>query len=525
MKERTGAILLIAIGIKVLLIGLAYVLPFSVLGLFGVESAGHAVLINYAPEVWLSLLALVFGTLIIVVSIAAENTPKLIDLFIGDPKGRLYIWLIMVSSLENIYLQVFSAQPGDFVSNVIFINNYVLLPVFVLLAIPYTFYILRYTKSANVIEHIYQENVEAMMSARFITAERFESNHKIIFETVNQLHDLLQYVQFKEPKGDIINRLGNSARLYLKLKSRFPAGYFKLNNQIRNDISFRTLTEKYAQIEGERTFYEQKILKVMGTTYLHLINEGHYELASLCGNELLEIGKAASNAKDKYAVDAVIIHFNTFMRYGINQGIRDREIRNIYNIIFHYSELVDVFIDRREEERILQCCNYLSIYGNEAVKISQSEPLFSFLVDIISWELKKMLVLLHEKKFSRQLQKSVLGKLTNLRSGESQPFKHVKDGGVRLIQIALSLYYLDKDEIEFNEAVMESIIRDLNGMSIKEARNIILNDCSRLDDEKEDFWEETDQGNRNIFYSREKKELQKFMDSIFAKLGSLQPIA
>jgi len=107
----------------------------------------------------MTLLALVFGTLVIVVSIAAENTPKLIDLFIGDPLGRFYIWLIMLSTLENIYLQPFSTHPSIFLSNLVFLNCYVLLPSAVLLAIPYTYYILRYTKNANVINQIFDENL------------------------------------------------------------------------------------------------------------------------------------------------------------------------------------------------------------------------------------------------------------------------------------------------------------------------------------------------------------------------------
>src|SRR5882757_1678507 len=70
---------------------LAYFIPFNLLFYFGGENVDRNTIINYAPEVWLALLAFVFGTLIIVISIASESTPKLIDLFVKDYKSRYYI--------------------------------------------------------------------------------------------------------------------------------------------------------------------------------------------------------------------------------------------------------------------------------------------------------------------------------------------------------------------------------------------------------------------------------------------------
>ncbi|MCS5640647.1 MAG: hypothetical protein NZ709_03980, partial [Candidatus Marinimicrobia bacterium] len=53
--------------------------------------AFSAVNMEFAPEVWLSLLGLVLGTLIIVISIASQNTPKLIDLYMHDWRSLFYI--------------------------------------------------------------------------------------------------------------------------------------------------------------------------------------------------------------------------------------------------------------------------------------------------------------------------------------------------------------------------------------------------------------------------------------------------
>ena len=53
--------------------------------LSGVPPGGFAELdIGFAPEVWQALLGMVLGTLILVISIASQSIPKLIDLYMRD---------------------------------------------------------------------------------------------------------------------------------------------------------------------------------------------------------------------------------------------------------------------------------------------------------------------------------------------------------------------------------------------------------------------------------------------------------
>jgi hypothetical protein len=318
--------------------------------------------------------------------------------------------------------------------------------------------------------------------------------------------------------------MGKSVRIYLRLKRTYPEEFFALDDYIRNDISFRTLGEKYGQIEQDRTFYEQKVFKVFGTTYLLLLKDSHYELASLCGHELVETGKSAVRLDDQPVVNMVIVHFNTFLRYGINQGLKTREIRNVYNTIYHYSQLIHLFMERKEESRILQCCQYLAIYAREAAKLSLSEPLFIFMIEAIAWELKKFLVFLHENEFSRELQRIVMVSLTQLRPAERRRTSGYRNehNGVRLIQIALCLYYINRKEDEFNDALVTSIIADLKDLNIEDARAVISRDCSTLRDESEEFWEETDQGNRNIFFSPDKIQIPEFKAQVFSRMDQLQ---
>lgn len=522
--HRSGSLLLLAFLTKVVLIAVAMVIPIGILGELGVAPGDHKDLIIFAPEVWLALLALVFGTLIIVVSIASENTPKLIDLFIGDPRGRFYIWLIMLSTLENLYLQIVSPRPSTLLSNVIFINGFVVLPLLFLLAIPYAYYILKYTKNANVIQHIYHENIAALTVPKRASDAIIRRNHAILLGTINQLHDLLQYIQFKEPKADIVIKMGKSLRRYMQIKERLPDNFFKLDQTIRDDISFRTLQRKYAEIENERTFYEEKVLKVLGTSYLSLMKESHYELASLVGNELLEVGRLAFQRGDQAVVNLVITHFNTLIRFGINQGLKTREIRNVYNTIYHYSHLVRHFVHLGEVARVRQCCHYLWIYAREAVRLSVTDPLFTFMIENICWELKKVLIHLHDEGLPRDLQREILVNLTHLQYGEESRVARQRGNhnGVRLIQIALCLFYIRNGEHAFCDVLVESIVSEFKEVKLHEIRAWIAMDCYALTNEVEEFWEETDQGNHNIYYSSDKAEIPRFKELVYSYLEQQQ---
>lgn len=503
---------------------IAYLVPFNFLVFFGGSELDRNTIINYAPEVWLALLAFVFGTLIIVISIASESTPKLIDLFVKDYKSRYYIWIITLSILQNVFLQLIHTQHTVFFDNLIYFNNYVLLPFFIVLAIPYIFYILRYTKNSNVIEKIYDENRSAIRAAIKLNESplKINENHTIIFETINQLQDLLQYVQFKEPKAEIIGKFGKSLRFYIERKKLFNERYFKLSYSVQNDISFKTLVEKFSTIEEGKIFYEQKVLNAFTVSYHLLIQESLFDLASLCGNELYESGKTAIELEDDATLDLIIIHFNTLLRFGMNQGLKTKEIRNVYNMIFHYTQLVYALIGKRKEDKVLQCCRYLNFYGNEIGKLSTSEQVFVFLHDAFAISLKKILFSLYENRFGRPIQLSILKMFNELCSQEIVRMAHVKGinhSNTRIIQIALCLFFLQHQEAEFTDITTEYILRDLKSRSAEEAEKEISANCNRIGEEAENFWEETDQGNRNIFYSPHTEYIPALHKYLLSKLA------
>ena len=496
----------------------AYYLPVNLIDFFGGAGLSRTNLINYAPEVWLSLLVMVFGSLIIVISIASSNTPKLIDLYIGEYHGLFYLWFIVLASFENSFLQVRNGGTM-FLDNLIFLINYFLLPVFTFLAIPYTFYILKYTKDSNVITKIYQDNRYLISSAARLcnSPGSINDNHRHLFETINQLDDLLENAKFKEPMGNIINKLGLSLRFYLTQKSGFQESYFILDAPVKEDVSFKTLSERLNDIEQNKIFYEQKVFRLISTTYNRLILLGFFDLASLCGSEMYESVKAAVELGDRKVSDLAIIQFNTMMRYGINQARRTKEVRGLYDLIFYYSQMIDLFIQRREEGRIIRTCQYLTYYGKEVNELSLLEPSFVFLIDVFAVELKKALMALHSSNSPRELQRRILDMFNELGLIEPKKFSNIaspKRRQLRIIQITLSLFYLENDEHEFHQRITGCILRELALIGEQELQAIIVQDCEQIERETEHFWEETDRGNRNIYFSPHKSQLPKFLSLV-----------
>ena len=98
--------------------------------------------LGFAPEIWGGVLAMVLGTLIIVVAIAAESSPKLMDLFVKDWLSLIYVWFLILSSLHATVI-MFYVEPLNRVSSIV-LNTYVYLFLASVFTLPYIFYILLY---------------------------------------------------------------------------------------------------------------------------------------------------------------------------------------------------------------------------------------------------------------------------------------------------------------------------------------------------------------------------------------------
>ncbi|SVD17422.1 uncharacterized protein METZ01_LOCUS370276, partial [marine metagenome] len=166
--------------------------------------------IGFAPEVWQALLGIVLGTLILVISIASQSIPKLIDLYMRDVKSLLYVWLLIISGAHAGLIKLYGEINLMRESSRVF-NTHFLIIICGIIAFPYIFYVLRLTKPTNIIEKIYGNNMDLIQSLTSPRSHAMVHIHSVVenqqyemFEAFNQLDDILEFIDFKEVKADII---------------------------------------------------------------------------------------------------------------------------------------------------------------------------------------------------------------------------------------------------------------------------------------------------------------------------------
>ncbi len=308
-----------------------------------------------------SLLAMVVGTLIIAVSIASTSIPKLIDLYMQEWIGLCYIWFVALSFIHALSLEF--VAPSEAILNI-----YVFLPASGLLALPYIFYVFHYTKPPNVIQKIHSENLryirrlrQPFMQVAMEDPRLLASFHFKLFELLNHMEDLLEYLPYKEPKSDTISKMGQALRAYITIKPDIHSEFFTVTERIRSDISFKMMTDQFEDMAQTQTFYERKGFYIFSNAYTWLLDKDEFDLAVLCASELKEVVRVAIQQADDDLIDFVGICFNTFLRFGLKHGLKHAELRNIYNLAFHYGEFIKILIENRRAGQLKQCCQYLKL--------------------------------------------------------------------------------------------------------------------------------------------------------------------
>jgi hypothetical protein len=485
--------------------------------------------LSFAPEVWLALIGMVMGTLILVISIASQNTPKLIDLYLQDRVSLMFIWFLIVSSVHTLCIMMFAGDAAAHPS-VLFNVNFLLLPG-VILSFPYALYILNYTKPHNVIERLTARNVQLVKrAARKAVVRRFsrpayaEEYQRLLCESLNQLDDLLTYLDYKEPKAEIIQRMGLIVRTYVRLKRRFHKAIFTPSAAVTNDISFQTMMDQTQTLTEQGTFYEQKVFRLLSNAYVSFMEQGEYDLASMCPREVVNCAQAAVMRKDVNLIDSIIIRLNTLLRFAIKDGAKRNDGRNLYNLIYYYSRFIKMLVRFHRPDELARVFDYLRIYGAEIHNRSRQVPELYFIVDAFAAEMKNGLMSICHKNWEDEYQAGLLGdfleldRVPDMDGAQDRPDSHIRSG-VRVIQVGLALYYIEFDKIRFAETIMDDMLEDRKVLGVDRFQRSLNVIYGRLRKATPIFWEDTDRGSQNIYYASHIEQLDRFREMMTAKMA------
>ncbi len=485
--------------------------------------------LDFAPEIWGGVLAMVLGTLIIVIAIAAESSPKLMDLFVKDWLSLGYVWFLIIASLHAVLIMFYVEPLGRVSSSVL--NTYVYLFIGSIFTLPYIFYILLYSKTSNVvttISTIIQDFITAMRKPMIFTSmnqsiEVVEEYQKEIMGSLDQLDDLLAFTEFKETQTDIIREISLIIQYYIQNKSEFNNRFFDLTKTIRSNATFRTYTDmQYEEMSESKTFYEVKTFRLLGSSYIKMITNDRYDIASIIPAEMVDIGKTCIKNNDDVIMEQVNIRFNTLFRFAIKHAYKNNEPRNLYNLSFHYSNMIQEYIKANRVDMAKYCYDKFKFYANDIYKNAQANPALYFVVDTLTFELRKCQVLIHETGWSDEDQMDLLKLILQLDKPPGYSKDEVDKGilggnnGTRRIQIGLALFYLSVDKVPFATAIAEDYLDDLAYFDEKTFKANANTQCFLLSIFGPHFWEDTDRGTLNIYFAPEKDQIDSFKELLFS---------
>ena len=487
--------------------------------LSGVQPGGFAELdVGFAPEVWQALLGMVLGTLILVISIASQSIPKLIDFYMKDIRSLLYIWFLIISGGHALIIKIYGEIGLVREPSRVF-NTHFLLTICSIIAFPYVFYILRYTKPTNIIDRIYKEN---MKKIRSLTSKRSHSLAHIpevveqqqygMFESLNQLDDILEFIDFKEVKADIISDMSRTIQNYILLKPEIHNDFFKVSPKVRTDISFKTMVGQFEEMEHNQSLYELKCFRLLSNNYIKLMEQGEFDLSSMVTGELVKIGLKAIESGDENLIELVIIRFNTFFRMAFKHAIGSNEARNIYNLSFFYGQFITHLVENKKVDQVKQSFGYLRFYGVEIAKAFPKVPSVYFDVAVIAFEMKKLLELIHHAEWDKEIQKVLLNEILQVDNPPDFNKEDLDQGiqinnVVRNIQYGLALFYLNEGDDDFVEMIAKDILDDLDYLGESTFYRVLGMTEGMMRFAGPTFWEDTDRGNVNIFFTPYKDQI------------------
>ena len=476
----------------------------------------------FAPVVWVVFTGLVLGSLTVVITFAAQSVPKLIDLYMSHWISLLYVWWCIGCTIHNLTIKIVAESGIPMVPSFVF-NYHVLLPLYMLSIFPFIMVILISTKTSRVIQsllHGADETLEKLsqLGPDALLQERVRGSRQyFLFETLNQLTDLLTYIPYKESKAEVIEGMGWLLHCYLEYKPKLPAEFFKIHERVREDISFRTMQGQLPELEEAHTFFEQKALVLLGNGYITFLETGQFDLSTLCAEQLNKLGKRALEVKDEPLIEVVTIRFNTHVRFGVKHGQANNEPRNLYNLVFHYGEFVRHLIEHNAQARVKTCFGHFVFYGQNCFNACTQAPALAFILDVIAVEMNKALILMHQKQWDAEFfqerfrQFLMLDNFQNVDRDFAVNF-FSKNVGVRLMHIGLALHFLNEGEEEKTRQVAKDTMEDYQLLGPDLFNKTMGMIFARLKFAGPTFWEDTDRGNLNIYYTPHPEYIERFQE-------------
>ena len=168
---------------------------------------------------------------------------------------------------------------------------------------------------------------------------------------------------------------------------------------------------------------------------------------------------------------------------------------------------------------------YLRFYGVEIAKAFPKVPSVYFDVAVIAFEMKKLLELIHHDKWDKEIQKALLNEILQVDNPPDFNKEDLDQGiqinnVVRNIQYGLALFYLNEGVDDFVEMIAKDILDDLDYLGESTFYRVLGMTEGLMRFAGPTFWEDTDRGNVNIFFTPYKDQIDGFKKLLYELVES-----
>jgi len=175
--------------------------------------------------------------------------------------------------------------------------------------------------------------------------------------------------------------------------------------------------------------------------------------------------------------------------------------------------LLKGYVDHEKMDLLKQGYFYFKFYSNEIYKQAANNPSLYFIVDVLTTELKKISIIISENDWDNELQEHLLKEILQLDNPPDYPKEDLDqsvNNGVRVLQIGLALHYIKIKKLDFAETIVSDVLDDLAYFDNQTYLNLMEGLYNRIKFSGPTFWEDTDRGNTNIYYSPDSDKIDDF---------------
>ena len=129
--------------------------------------------------------------------------------------------------------------------------------------------------------------------------------------------------------------------------------------------------------------------------------------------------------------------------------------------------------------------------------------------------MQKLLIKIYQENWDRELQDEMLQMFLVFDNFQDMDKNFAvqffsQNHGIRLLHIGLALFYLNQQEDEFALKIAKDTIQDMDLMGETLFNKTMSTIYARLQFSGPTFWEDTDRGNLNIYYTPYRDEISAF---------------